>query len=120
MTNASATTNASDENGREGTAAKSVEAGEAGAARAVHLRFAAGYEEVPRAVAWAEPPLLLRRRDGSADLMGQASGLGGTLRYALSFGAAVEVIGPPALRRRIAREARRMAALYDADTRRCD
>ncbi len=82
--------------------------------RTVHLRFAPGHEALPTGPQWHEPPLLLRRPGGVVEVVGQAGSLDGALRYALSFGAAVEVIGPPALRRRVAEEIRRMAARYDS------
>lgn len=82
----------------------------------VHLRFASGDEPPAQAPLWTTRPMALRHAaTGALEVIGTAKDLHAATRYALSFGAAVEVLGPPVLRRRVAREARRLAALYATD-----
>lgn len=57
---------------------------------------------------WTERPLLLARQDGTYDLIGTTHNLGGLARWVLGFGAFATVEGPPALCRRVAREAHRV------------
>lgn len=80
---------------------------------AVHVRFDAHPPRSARRVDWAEPPLGLGRHRGRYEVIGQSADLDGLVRWVLSFGARVEVVGPEVLRRRVAREARRIAARHD-------
>jgi len=64
---------------------------------------------------WTERPLLLARQDGTYDLIGTTRNLGGLARWVLGFGTRATVEGPPALRRRVAREARCVLDALDID-----
>ena len=59
---------------------------------------------------------MTERADGSLEVRMQVAGLVDVARWALSYGGEAEVISPPVLRHRVAREARRMAARYAHDT----
>lgn len=78
----------------------------------VHVRFVA-HPERRRPVEWAEPPLGLGRYHGGYEVIGRSADLDGLVRWVLGFVAHVEVVGPDALRERVAEEARRIAALHN-------
>jgi predicted DNA-binding transcriptional regulator YafY len=80
---------------------------------AVHLRLATHPGRLCRKPWWAEPPLGLGYHRGHYEIIGQATGLDVLTRWALSFGACAEVIGPSVLQARVAREARRVVTRYD-------
>ena len=61
---------------------------------------------------WAEPPLGLGFHRSHYEIIGQAASLDALTRWALSYGACAEVLGPGGLRARVAQEARRIAARY--------
>lgn len=65
---------------------------------------------------WHESQLMVRREDGSLDVHLQVTGLADVARWVLSYGGEAEVVGPPILRHRVAREARKMAERYADDT----
>jgi len=79
---------------------------------AVHVRFSPYQARWIQEERWHDSQLMTRRRDGSLDVRMQVTGLNDVARWALSYGAEAEVISPPVLRHRVAREARRMAELY--------
>lgn len=78
----------------------------------VHLRFAVHPQRIGGQPRWAEPPLGLGYHHGRYEVIGEAHDLEALARWVLGFGAAVEVLGPAALRERVAREARQVAAQY--------
>jgi hypothetical protein len=80
---------------------------------AVHLRLASYPHRLCRVPRWTETPLGLGFHRGHYEIIGQAAGLDALMRWALRFGACAEVLGPTALRARMAREARRIASRYD-------
>lgn len=61
---------------------------------------------------WAERPLLMRRVDGTYELVGISENLSGLARWILSYGADAEVQGPSRLRQWVASEARRVLDMY--------
>lgn len=61
---------------------------------------------------WHPTETLVRRDDGSVELRMQVTGLADVTRWVLSYGGEAEVLSPPVLRHRVAREARRMAERY--------
>ena len=61
---------------------------------------------------WDESPLLLKRADGTYELMGLSSNMEGVARWVLSFAGDAEVESPEALRRRVRCAARRVTALH--------
>jgi predicted DNA-binding transcriptional regulator YafY len=65
---------------------------------------------------WHPSQTLVRRADGSVEVLMEVTGLADVTRWVLSYGGEAEVIGPPVLRHRVAREARRMAERYTEDT----
>jgi len=79
---------------------------DAHACYAIHLRLRT--EATPPAVPWVEPPLCLRRADGSLDLLGRSRNLIAAARLVLSYGRYATVLESPALRRAVAAEARRV------------
>lgn len=81
----------------------------------VHVRFET-HPERRRPVEWHEPPLGLGRYHGGYEVIGQSADLDGLVRWVLSFGAGVEVVGPDVLRQRVAEEARRIAEMHSAGT----
>ncbi|NBC17351.1 MAG: WYL domain-containing protein [Bacteroidetes bacterium] len=83
---------------------------------AVHVRFSAYQARWIAEERWHETQVMSRRPDGTLDVRMQVTGVGDVARWVLSYGGEAEVISPPVLRHRIAREARRMAALYEGDT----
>lgn len=78
---------------------------------AVHVRFET-HPAQRKPVEWTEPPLGLGRYHGGYEVIGQSTDLKGLVRWVLSFGAGVEVLGPQVLRRRVAEEAQRVARLH--------
>ncbi|ARA93463.1 DNA-binding transcriptional regulator [Rhodothermaceae bacterium RA] len=78
----------------------------------VHIRFSAYEARWIREQEWHPTQILIERPDGSLDLHMEVTGLTDVTRWVLSYGGEAEVISPPVLRHRVAREARRMAALY--------
>lgn len=61
---------------------------------------------------WDERPLLLKRADGTYELMGLSSNLEGLAQWVLSFAGDAEVESPVALRRRVRRAACRITELH--------
>lgn len=80
---------------------------------AVHVRFTPYQARWIREERWHESQVMLERADGSLDVRMQVAGLVDVARWALSYGGEAEVLSPPVLRHRVAREARTMAALYE-------
>jgi predicted DNA-binding transcriptional regulator YafY len=78
----------------------------------VHIRFSEFQARWIQEEVWHESQLIVRRSDGTLDLMMQVTGLNDVARWVLSYGGEAEVISPPALRHRVAVEARRMALIY--------
>ena len=80
-------------------------------AHAIHLRLrtAVGTPAVP----WIEPPLCLRRPNGTLELLGQSADLLPTVRFVLSYGRYATLLGSPALQRAVVEEARRIIACYE-------
>lgn len=64
---------------------------------------------------WSERPILMKRADGTYELIGTAENLKGLARWILSFGARADVRSPERLRRRVAAEARRIWMRYDEE-----
>lgn len=62
---------------------------------------------------WVERPLLLKRADGTYDLIGTTARPDRLVRWVLSHGAAAEVRSPARLRRRVAAAARRIWRQYE-------
>jgi hypothetical protein len=62
---------------------------------------------------WAERPTVMKRVDGTYDLIGTSTHLDGLARWVLSFGTDATVEGPEQLRRRVATEARRVWKQYE-------
>jgi|SRR5690625_227353 len=92
-------------------------------AYAVRIRFSEYQARWIKEEQWHTSQMMLRRPDGSLDLMFESAGLSDLTRWVLQYGAEAEVISPPVLRRRVAAEARRMAEMYSdvpPHTRRCD
>jgi len=65
---------------------------------------------------WAERFVLMKRADGTFELIGTSRNLKGLARWVLSFGTDAEVCGPTQLQRWICETARRIQCLYDEDT----
>ncbi len=96
----------------------------ADAPTAVHLRFshAAGRRlrrpeptHCPeKGPLWTERPMLLKRADGTYELIGTSRNLPGLARWVLSFGPDAEVRSPTRLQRRVEAEARRVWRTYNA------
>lgn len=77
---------------------------------AVHLRFPTRPKQVEQGKPhWIEPPLGLGYHRGHYEVIGQSADLDGLVRWVLSFGGGVEVLGPEVLRERVAEAARRIA-----------
>jgi len=70
----------------------------------VHIRFAPSL--------WVERPVLMERADGTYDLIGTTARPGVLAQWVLSYGPDAEVTGPERLRRRVAKEARRVWKKY--------
>jgi hypothetical protein len=83
-------------------------------AHAIHLRLRTAVEAP--AVPWIEPPLCLRRPDGTLELLGQSADLLPTVRFVLSYGRYATLLGSPALQRAVVEEARRVLGQYDQRT----
>lgn len=79
---------------------------------AVHVRFSPYQARWIQEERWHESQVMALRTDGTLDVRMQVTGLNDIARWVLSYGAEAEVISPPVLRHRVAREARRLAALY--------
>lgn len=79
---------------------------------AVCVRFTPYQARWVREERWHPSQVMTERGDGSLDVRMQVAGLSDVARWALSYGGEAEVISPPVPRHRVAREARRMAALY--------
>lgn len=79
---------------------------------AVHVRFSAYQARWIAEEQWHPSQVLVRRQDGTLDVRMQVTGLTDVARWVLSYGGEAEAVSPPLLRHRVAREARRMAALY--------
>jgi len=62
---------------------------------------------------WVERPILMKRKDGSYELIGTTRNLEGLARWVLSFGTNAKVHGPDQLQRRVAIEARKVWRRYD-------
>ncbi len=75
----------------------------------LRLRTALGPPTVP----WIEPPLGLRRANGSLDLIGQSAALHPAVCLVLSYGRYATVLGSPVLQRAVVEEARRIIACYE-------
>ena len=82
---------------------------------AVHLRLASHPRRLCKRPRWTESPLGLGFHRGHYEIIGQAAGLDVLTRWALSYGASAEILGPSALRAQVACEAHRIAARYDED-----
>lgn len=92
-------------------------------ARSVYVRFAPSEGRRLRrpeptscpdeAPLWADRPILMKRADGTYELIGTSRNLEGLARWVLSFGASAEVRGPAPLERLVAAEARRVRQKYD-------
>lgn len=61
---------------------------------------------------WTERPLLMKRADGTYELIGMSRNLPGLARWVLSFGSDAKVQGPDCLRRRVVVEARQLLGKY--------
>lgn len=83
---------------------------------AVCIRFSAYQGRWIMENEWHPTQTLLTRADGSVELRMEVTGLADVTRWVLSYGGEAEVISPPVLRHRVAREARRMAQFYRHDT----
>ena len=83
---------------------------------AVCVRFTKYQARWVREERWHPSQVMTERGDGSLDVRMQVAGLVDVARWALSYGGEAEVLSPPVLRHRVAREARRMAARYARDT----
>ncbi len=79
----------------------------------VHVRFSPYQARWIREEQWHPSQMMFTRPDGSLDLHMEVEGLADVTRWVLSYGGEAEVVGPPVLRHRVAREARRMAAMYE-------
>lgn len=62
---------------------------------------------------WERRPVLMKRADGTYELIGTSGNLKGLSRWILSFGPQAEVRCPDQLRRRVAVEARRIWRQYN-------
>ena len=62
---------------------------------------------------WTERPLLIKRADGTYELIGTSRNLDGLARWVLSFGTDATVEAPARLHRRVAAEAQRVWKQYD-------
>ena len=62
---------------------------------------------------WAERPLLMKRADGTFDLVGTATRMDGLARWILSHGVDATVEAPDRLRRRVVAEAQRIVQKYE-------
>lgn len=82
---------------------------------AVCVRFSPYQARWIREEHWHESQVLVERADGSLELRMQVTGLADVTRWVLSYGSEAEVLSPPVLRHRVARETRRMANLYCSD-----
>ena len=90
---------------------------------AVHLRFARVAGERLRRPEptscpkegpfWTERPMLLKRADGTYELIGTSRNLQGLARWVLSFGTSAEVRCPERLQREVALQARRVWQEYE-------
>ena len=90
---------------------------------AVHLRFArvAGERlQRPEPTScpkegpfWTERPMLLKRADGTYELIGTSRNLQGLARWVLSFGTSAEVRCPEQLQREVALQARCVWQKYE-------
>lgn len=90
--------------------------------RTVHVRFAPS--QGPRlrrdepttcgdgSPLWAERPLLMKRADGTYDLIGTTARLDGLARWILSHGSHAEVTSPERLRQQVAAEAHKIWRQY--------
>lgn len=77
---------------------------------AIHVRL-----QVPPTspeVKWIDPPVCLKRADGSYEVMGRSCDLTGLARWVLGYGVGAKVLAPEALRRRVVQEARRVIARH--------
>lgn len=64
---------------------------------------------------WAERPILIKRANGTYELMGTSRNLEGLARWILSFGPGAEVRSPERLKRQVALQAWRVWAKYDGE-----
>lgn len=78
----------------------------------VCIRFSPYQARWIREEIWHPTQTLLEHPDQSLELRMEVTGLVDVTRWVLSYGGEAEVISPPVLRHRVAREIRRMAALY--------
>lgn len=83
------------------------------AAHEVHLRFSAYQSRWMREETWHPSQHVTENADGTLDLMMEVEGLPALVRWVLSYGPEVEVIGPPALRAAVADAAYRTARHYE-------
>lgn len=78
----------------------------------VAIRFDAEQARYVAERTWHPTERRQRHPDGSLTLRFRLSGLEGVKRWGLSYGSHAEVLAPASLRREVAAEARRLAALY--------
>lgn len=78
----------------------------------VHVRFSPYQARWIREQEWHPTQVMTQRPDGTLDLRMEVTGLADVTRWVLSYGGEAEVISPPVLRHRVAREARRMTERY--------
>lgn len=64
---------------------------------------------------WTERPTVMKRADGTFDLIGTTTNVDGLTRWLLSFGPDATVEGPASLRQRVAAEAQQVLEQYDPD-----
>ena len=77
---------------------------------ALHLSLQTAVQ--PPSVPWTEPPLCLRRPDGSTELLGTSRALLPAVRFVLGYGRYATVQGSDAVRQAVIAEARRIVARY--------
>jgi len=78
----------------------------------VHLRFSPKVAGNVAEVQWHHSQRVEWNKDGSAEFFVRVDGLGEITWWALGYGDQVEVVSPPAMRRRIAQVAGRLAKMY--------
>ena len=62
---------------------------------------------------WTERPVILKRRDGTCEVLGDTADLDAAARWVLGHGPTAEVVSPDVLRRKVARQAREIAERYE-------
>jgi len=81
----------------------------------VKIRFSAYQARWINEVQWHPTEIKLLHDDGRLDLTMTVTGLDDVCRWVMQYGSQAEVISPPMLRNKVAREARRMHDKYNTD-----